>query len=125
MTNQTPSGTVHGLYDRGGNLLAETNGSGASGTTREYIWLPDAEIAPTFGSRTGLDRPIAVVADVSTSPVLYWVHVDHLNRPIKMTDGSKASVWDAVWKPWGDPESLTGAASLDARLPGQWFPSRA
>jgi hypothetical protein len=67
--------------------LAEADGSDATGTTRAYIWLADAEIAPTFGSRTGRDRPIAVVADVSTSPVLYWVHVDHLNRPIKMTDG--------------------------------------
>jgi len=36
------------------------------------------------------DRPIAVVADMSTSPPLYWVYVDHLHRPIKM--GSQASV---------------------------------
>ena len=67
MSNQTPSGTLHSLYDRAGNLLAETDGSGATGATREYIWLPDAEIAPTAGSRTKLDRPIAVVADVSTT----------------------------------------------------------
>jgi RHS repeat-associated protein len=121
MTNQTPSGTVHSIYDRGGNLIAETNGTGPAGTTREYVWLADASIAPTFGSSSLVDRPIAVVSDVSTSPVTYWAHVDHLHRPIKMTSSTKASVWEAVWKPWGEPHSLTGAASLDARLPGQWF----
>jgi hypothetical protein len=33
------------LYGAGqfGNVLAETNG-----TVREYIWLPETEIAPTF-----------------------------------------------------------------------------
>jgi RHS repeat-associated protein len=121
MSNQTPSGTVHSLYDRGGNLLAETDGSGATGTTREYIWLLDAEVAPTFASRTKIDRPIAVVANVSTSPALYWVHVDHLHRPIKMTDAAKLSAWDATWKPWGEPDSINGSVSVEARLPGQWF----
>jgi RHS repeat-associated protein len=124
MTNQTPSGTVHSLYDRAGNLLAETAGGGATGstgTTREYIWLPDVEIAPTFGSRTKLDRPVAVVADVNTTPVMYWAHIDHLHRPVKMTNAAKATVWNAVWKPWGEPEAITGTASLDARFPGQWF----
>jgi RHS repeat-associated protein len=49
------------------------------------------------------------------------VHVDHLNRPIKMTTSTKASVWDAVWQPWGNVHTVTGTAVLDARFPGQWF----
>jgi RHS repeat-associated protein len=32
-------------------------------------------------------------------------------------------VWAAVWQPWGGHHSITGPASLDARLPGQWFQS--
>jgi RHS repeat-associated protein len=77
---------------------------------------------PTAGSRTTVDRPIAVVDLVNTaSPVTWFVHVDHLNRPIKMTNAAKAAVWDAAWLPWGGVHSITGAATLDARFPGQWF----
>jgi RHS repeat-associated protein len=110
-----------------GNIIAETLGggaTGATGTVREYIWLYETEIAPTMGSRTVVDRPLAVVEAVNTvAPVTYWVSVDHLNRPIKMTNAAKASVWDAVWQPFGGAHSITGSATLNARLPGQWFQS--
>ncbi len=57
---------------------------------REYIWLYETEIAPTSGSRTTVDRPLAVVNAVNTaSPATLYVHVDHLNRPVKMTDTAK------------------------------------
>ena len=111
-------------------LIAETAGggaTGATGTTREYIYLFDTEIAPVLGldprmgSRTVVDRPLAVVSAVNTTPVTYWVSVDHLNRPVKMTDAAKASAWDAIWQPWGGVHSTSGTASLDARFPGQWF----
>ncbi|MEQ1694533.1 MAG: RHS repeat-associated core domain-containing protein [Hyphomicrobiaceae bacterium] len=110
-----------------GNVIAETAGggaTGATGTVKEYIYLYEAEIAPAMGSRTVVDRPLAVVDAVNTaSPLTYWVSVDHLNRPIKLTDTAKASVWDAVWQPWGGVHSITGSASLNARFPGQWFQS--
>jgi RHS repeat-associated protein len=92
--------------------------------TREYIYLYEAEIAPTMDSRTVVDRPLAVVNAVNTAtPATYWVSVDHLNRPVKMTTATKASVWDAIWQPWGGAHSLivTGTAVFDARFPGQWF----
>ncbi len=89
---------------------------GATGTFREYIWLPEAEIAPTRAdagghpkrdqeaSRTNVDRPLAVVDAVNTaSPVTSYVHVDHLQRPIRMTSAAKATVWDAVWLPFSAP----------------------
>jgi YD repeat-containing protein len=78
LTNMTPSGTTHFIYDRFGNLIAETAGGGATGSTgtvREYIYLPETEISPTFGSRTVVDRPLAVVNAVNTTPVIWAVHV--------------------------------------------------
>jgi RHS repeat-associated protein len=119
--------TTHFVHDRMGNVIAETAGGGATGTTgttREYIYLYEAEISPTMDSRTVVDRPLAVVSAVNTaSPATYWVSVDHLNRPVKMTTATKASVWDAIWQPWGGAHSLivTGTAVFDARFPGQWF----
>jgi len=91
---------------------------------REYIWLPEAEIAPTMGSRTQIDRSLAVVEAVNTvAPIVNYVHVDHLHRPVKMTSAAKATVWDAVWQPFGGLHAATGAASLNLRFPGQWFQS--
>jgi hypothetical protein len=56
-----------------GHLIAEATSTRQ--TVREYIWLGD--------------MPIAVVADVDTlSPQLWFVHADHLDRPIKMTNSS-------------------------------------
>jgi len=86
------------------------------------VWLPETQIAPTMGSQATVPRPIAVVDAVNTaSPATWWVSTDHLNRPVRMTDGAKASVWQATWKPFGEPQSITGSATMDARFPGQWF----
>src|SRR5215471_9678749 len=52
---------------------------------------------------------------------LYYVHADHLNRPLKMTDGTQAVVWDAVYNPFGDVNAITGSAANSLRFPGQYF----
>ena len=52
------------VHDQFGNVIAELNSGGA--TVREYIWLVEIEIAPTMGSRTQIDRPIAVIDGVNT-----------------------------------------------------------
>jgi hypothetical protein len=95
----TANGTVFSVHDVFGNVIAELNAAGA--TVREHIWLPEAEIAPTMGSRTVVDRPMAVVSGVNTTPTLLMVHVDHLHRPVKMTNSTGTVVWSAVWLPLG------------------------
>ena len=121
LTNMTPSGTIHSIYDRDGNLLMEANGL-ATGITREYVWLAETQIAPTIDTPAGVPRPIAVVNAVNTTtPATWYVSTDHLNRPVSMTDAAKTPVWQASWKPFGEPQGITGSAMLDARFPGQWF----
>ncbi|WP_158813296.1 RHS repeat-associated core domain-containing protein [Methylocapsa sp. S129] len=101
-----PAGTTQYLYDESGHVIVETDGNGVS--LREYIWLDDL--------------PVAIIDQVNTaSPILYYVHADHLNRPIMVTDSTGASVWQAVWTPFGAPLSITGTLTYDARFPGQWF----
>jgi RHS repeat-associated protein len=104
-SNMTPAGTTQYVYDLAGRLIAEADSSG--NTLTEYVWLDD--------------MPLAVVANVDTSPTLYFVHADHLNRPIRMTDGSESVVWDAVYNPFGDVNSITGSASNNLRFSGQYF----
>jgi RHS repeat-associated protein len=123
----TTGGTdvTHFIHDIFGNAIAETGGggpTGATGTLREYIWLPEAGIAPTMSSSTEIARPLAVVEDVETAaPLLWYVHVDHLHRPIRMTNATKATVWTASWLPWGGVQSITGTGAINLRFPGQWF----
>jgi RHS repeat-associated protein len=113
------NGTIYYVHDQWGNIIAELDATGA--TVREYIWLVEAEIAPTR-SRTQVDRPLVVVTNVNTAtPGFFLVHVDQLNRPVKMTDWAKTVRWSAVWTPWGAPHSITSAPSLDMRFPGQFF----
>jgi len=66
--------------------------------------------------------PLAVVDGVNTaSPQLYYVHTDHINRPIRMSTTAKVMVWQAEWDPWGGVQSLTGSLAQNLRFPGQWF----
>lgn len=50
---------------------------------------------------------------------LYMVHSGHLARPIRITDATRATVWQATWGPWGEPQSISGTLALDLRFPGQ------
>jgi RHS repeat-associated protein len=71
-----------------------------------------------------VDRPLAVVNGVGTTGVAVWnVSVDHLNRPVLMTNPLTTAMWTAVWQPWGGAHSITGTATLDTRFPGQWYQS--
>jgi RHS repeat-associated protein len=109
-----PSGTVHYIHDLDGHIIAEADGA-TGATLREYIWMADNDNeAPT-------DLPLAVVDDITTTPVLLMVHTDHLGRPIIMTDATKATVWQASYKPWGEPLSISGTKALNLRFPGQYF----
>jgi len=102
-----PTGTVQYVYDQQGQLVAEADAA-TGATVREYIWLDD--------------MPVAVVTDIAALTLtIYFVHVDHLKRPVAMSDAAKAMVWQAKWLPFGTASSITGTASLDARFPGQWF----
>ena len=104
--NMTPASTTHYVYDRQGHLIVEADAAG--NTLREYVWLDDL--------------PLAVVADVDTlNPKLWFVHADHLDRPLKMTDATQAVVWDAVYRPFGEVVSISGAGSNNLRFPGQYF----
>ena len=96
MTNSgSVNGTVVYVHDQFASVIAEATSLGS--TEREYIWLPEAEIAPTFSARAQVDRPVAVVDGVNTaSPQTWYVNVDHLHRPIRMTNAGPAAYCQLV-----------------------------
>ena len=62
-----------------------------------------------------------MVDGVNATPATYYVHADHLHRPIRMSNAAKSIVWSAEYQPWGAVQSLSGALTMDLRFPGQWF----
>jgi RHS repeat-associated protein len=104
-----PVGQVAYIYDLDGHLIAEATAS-TGATTRDYIWAAANDNNP-------VDLPLAV-AEAAT---LYMVHSDHLGRPIRMTDSTKATVWQANYKPFGEPVTISGTKANNLRFPGQYF----
>ncbi len=104
-----PVGQVAYIYDLDGHLIAEATAS-TGATTRDYIWA-------AANDNTPVDLPLAV-AEAAT---LYMVHSDHLGRPIRMTDAAKTTVWQAQYKPFGEPVTISGTRALNLRFPGQYF----
>lgn len=99
--------TFHILYDLHGNRLAEYlyNSSTQSSTLQaEYLWLNGELIG-------------GVVADT-----LFYGRVDHIGRPVFVTDANDTYVYQASYLPFGTIESASGGP-LDYRFPGQWFQS--
>jgi len=105
-TAPTSTTTLY-VYDLKDHVIAETDTSGV--TQREYVWMDDL--------------PVAVVDQASSSnPVVYYVHTDHLGRPVKMTDLAWNWVWDVVYSPFGAVSYINqNPAVMDLRFPGQWF----
>jgi RHS repeat-associated protein len=101
VTKSVAGDTTVFLYDSSGLLLAENEADGD--LKAEYVYLDG--------------RPLAVIQDGT----MRYVHTDHLGAPALMTDGGGASTWAIEAGPFGWPATVTGTATLNLRLPGQYF----
>ncbi|MGB5053571.1 MAG: RHS repeat-associated core domain-containing protein, partial [Nitrospirales bacterium] len=77
------------------------------------------EVAGALEGVTVADAMRFVSAGTS-APGINYVHTDHLGTPQKMTDATKAIVWDAVYTPFGQVHSITGTATNNQRFPSQY-----
>lgn len=93
------------LYDAGGRLIAETNGAQWQ---REYIWL---------GSRPVM---MVVPASAGSAEQRYFVHVDHTETPVRLTNAAGATVWTWNRSPFG-VEAPGGSVTFNLRMPGHYF----
>jgi len=89
-------------YDQKGQLLAETDQNGVS--LVEYIYLNGQRLAMRMGEE------------------LYYIHTNHLDAPLALTDSTGAVVWQASYSPFGQIqiEADLLSESITARFPGQY-----
>ncbi len=99
--------TTRFIYGQGGELLAESDATGA--VLREYIYLNGA--------------PLAVL----DSSGVHYIHTDHLGTPRAATDQTGRLVWRWISDPFGttaandDPDGDGTTFTLNLRFPGQYF----
>jgi len=108
-SNQTPAannGTTHYVWDIFGKIIAEADGA-TGATLRETVYLDG--------------MPLAAIDAAASPKKTYAVHVDHLDRPIMLTDAAKANVWWARYEAFGRVHATGGTLTQNLGLPGQWF----
>ncbi len=98
------------LYGSNGQLLfyEPFNSSDAATGREEYVYLED--------------EPVALIRAGSDSGT-YFLHNDHLGRPLGMTNTSGALVWRAEYEPFGKslvPRTNSLSFAPRFRFPGQW-----
>ncbi len=112
-TKTTGSNTSHYFYGAEEQLLAEYDALGD--ITREYVYLNG--------------QPVVMLEHVGSTINKYWIHNDHLGRPLVLTDAAGDAVWQLL-----DSDAFGNAADIDEdpdndstnlvfnlRLPGQYF----
>jgi RHS repeat-associated protein len=107
MSTTASHAVTHFHYDPSGHLLAETEDT-HGGTLREYIWLDDLPVAQ-------LD---------ATGKVSY-LHTDHLNTPLIISDSTQSVAWSRTQTPFGEDFSQTGTNTSLLRMPGQYYDAEA
>ncbi len=96
------------VFDGMGRLLSLHEAS-TGAVAREYIWL-------------GYDL-VAIVDYSGPLPETYYVHTGQVHEVLAVTDATGATVLESYMQPYGLQGILSGAYSLDLRLPGQWAQS--
>jgi RHS repeat-associated protein len=105
VVKSTAGSVTHFHYDRGGHLIAESDGSG--NVLREHLWLGDMPVGLAAGG------------------ALYFVHPDHLGTPQRITDAGQSVVWDIALAPFGGVAQLTPSLIDNLRFPGQYADAEA
>ncbi len=96
--------TTFYLYDFDGNLISETDGSGAIVT--EYLYRGRVRLA---------------MADRATGAV-YTFHNNELGTPELMTDSTNTVVWEGISKPFGETAVNSGSTVVNNfRFQGQYY----
>jgi len=89
------------IYNSRGQLLEEIDK--ANNKTRDYIYADDGKL----------------VAMLEKSNI-YYIHTDHLNAPLLVTDANKNIVWKTSYNPFGRATIEVEQIKLNLRAAGQY-----
>ncbi len=95
-------------YDLNGNLIAETDATGA--LTKAYVYVGTLRLATIEVSQGAVSG-------------IYYHHNDQLGTPQRLTDGTGTVVWSADYDPFGKATVTTATVTNNFRLPGQYYDS--
>lgn len=87
-------------YDQGGQLIAETDELG--NLLKEYLYLDGQRLATIDNGS------------------LYYIHTDHLDSPIALTDNNGTVQWKGSYDPYGNVTVETNNLDQNQRFPGQY-----
>lgn len=87
-------------YDQGGQLIAETDGQG--NLLKEYLYLDGQRLATVDNG------------------ALYFIHTDHLDSPIALTDANGTVQWKGSYDPYGNVTIEVNNIDQKQRSPGQY-----
>lgn len=73
-----------------------------------------------FGWTFALLLAMQLTARQSQAAV-YFIHADHLNTPLTMTNQTGTVVWRADIEPFGKANVITAVVAMNLRFPGQYF----
>lgn len=93
--------TRYFIYDQDGNVIAEANASGA--VARQYVYLNGRRLAQMENGST------------------YFIHSDHQDNSLALTDASANVVWKGKRDPFGKVDVTTQTITHNLRLPGQYY----
>jgi RHS repeat-associated protein len=85
-------------------------------------FINDHDVAnPTAESRFSNVRVYEANGETGGAGQVVYLHTDHLGAVVKATDGEQNLVWDAVRKPFGEREVVTGQVEVLLGFPGQYY----
>ena len=96
-------------------LVAELDGQGR--ITSQYLYLSDGGRAAPVAKIESAVNP----DNASHRERILSIHTDHRGAPVAMTDDTRKLVWQAELTPRGQAALTSQEATLNLRLPGQYF----
>jgi len=116
VTKQSTGLKLHFHYGLNGNVLAESDGAGNYDT--EYVYLNGQRLALIHNKSV-----IQVDAEPTIKSDIYYLHTNHIDAPLALSNQTGELVWQVEMTPFGKTNVVLDTLSnktITPRFPGQY-----